>query len=129
VADDRRNWAWPTLAAVIAGRAGRTPRGAARAEVREPEPGLAEVDLVNAGDGDAALPSVVRIRWGKAALLAADGLAEYRIEGRPGPDGLRLTHPDRPGVPRLRPGERRQIAWLRFAARTEIRVELPLELP
>jgi hypothetical protein len=122
VADDRRNWPWPALRAVMAGR---SPRGEPRAVVREPEPGLAEVDLLNAGDGDAALPSPVRIRWGHETLLAADGLAGYRIAEAPGPDGLRLTLPDRPTPPRLRPGERRQIAWLRFAARTEIRVELP----
>ena len=124
VADDRRNWTWSALAAVMAGN---TPRGAARAEVREPQPGLAEVDLVNAGEGDADLPASLRIRWGKAALLAADGLADYRIEGET--DGVRLTRPERPGSPRLRPGERRQIAWLRFAARTEIRAEQPDELP
>ena len=47
VAGDRLNWSWPTLRAVMAGRA----PGRGRAAVREPEPGLVEIDLVNDGEG------------------------------------------------------------------------------
>jgi hypothetical protein len=117
VEGDRLNWSWPALRAVMAGR---EPRGAVRADVRAPEPGLAEIDLVNEGDGESALPSPVRVRW-KGTFLAADGLAGYQMQP-PERNGLSLARP-RPG--RLRPGERRTIAWLRFASPTEIHVELP----
>jgi hypothetical protein len=117
VEGDRLNWSWPALRAVMAGR---EPRGEVRAVVRAPEPGLAEVDLFNAGDGESALPSPVQVRWKDGTFLAADGLAGYETRPSAG-SGLRLERP-RPG--RLRPGERRTIAWLRFASPTEIHVEL-----
>ena len=117
VAGDRLNWTLPTLRAVMAGRA---PHGEIRAAVREPEPGLVEIDLVNAGDGEAAAPSTVRVRWKGETFLAADGLAGYRVT--PGKDEIRL---DRPRPASWRPDERRTVAWLRFASRTEIHVELP----
>jgi hypothetical protein len=117
VAGDRLNWSWPTLRAVMAGR---TPRAAVRVAVREPEPGLVEIDLFNAGNGEAALPSSVWVGWRDGAFLAADGLAGYQVVFDKG--NVRLEQPG-PGL--LQPGERRTIAWLRFASRTEIHVELP----
>ncbi|MGH7484878.1 MAG: DUF3142 domain-containing protein, partial [bacterium] len=41
VAGDRNNWSWPTLRAVMAGRA---PQPGLRAETRKPQPGLVEID-------------------------------------------------------------------------------------
>jgi hypothetical protein len=117
VAGDRLNWTLPTLRAVMAGR---TPRGEIRAALREPAPGLVEIDLVNAGDGEAAAPSMVRVRWKGETFLAADGLAGYRVT--PGKGEIRL---DRPRPASWLPDERRTVAWLRFASRTEIHVELP----
>src|SRR5439155_25472501 len=49
VTGDRRNWSWPTLAAVMAGR---VPVAKLSADLRKPQPGLAEIDLINEGDGD-----------------------------------------------------------------------------
>ncbi len=118
VEGDRLNWSWPALRAVMAGK---VPRGEVRAAVRNPEPGLAEIDLVNAGDGEAATPASIQVRWKDGTFLAADGLAGYETRP-PERNELRLSRP-RPG--RLRPGERRTIAWLRFASPTEIHVELP----
>ncbi|HEY0552626.1 MAG TPA: DUF3142 domain-containing protein [Thermoanaerobaculia bacterium] len=117
VEGDRLNWTFPTLRAVMTGR---VPRGGVRVAVRAPEPGLVEVDLLNTGDGEAAAPSPVSIGWRDGSLLAADGLAGYQTAQDQG--FVRLER-RRPG--RLRPGERRTIAWLRFAAPTEIHVELP----
>jgi hypothetical protein len=82
---------------------------------------LTEIDLIDEGDGEAALPSPVRIRWDHGTFLAADGLAGY--EARPPErNELRL---ERPGTGHLDPGERRTVAWLRFASPTEVHVELP----
>jgi hypothetical protein len=117
VAGERLNWSWPTLQAVMAGRA---PRAAIRALQREPEPGLVEIDLQNAGEAASPWPAAVRIRWRGKAPIAADGLAVYRLA--PAREGeIRL---EGSGSGLLRPGERRPIAWLRFAARTEVEVEL-----
>jgi hypothetical protein len=118
VEGDRLNWSWPALRAVMAGE---VPRGEVRAVVRAPEPGLAEIDLFNAGNGESAFPSPVRVRWQGGTFLAADGLAGYQMQP-PERNELSLARP-RPG--RLRPGERRTIAWLRFAFPTEIQIELP----
>jgi len=116
VEGDRMNWSAPALRAVMAGR---TPHGAVRAEIREPEPGLVEIDLLDAGDGEAAAPPSVSVGWSGEAFLAADGLAGYRTV--PERNGLRLQGS---GSTRLRPGERRTIAWLRFATRTEVHVAI-----
>jgi hypothetical protein len=118
VEGDRLNWSWPALRAVMAGR---EPHGKVRADVRAPEPGLAEIDLFNEGDDESALPAFIRVRWKGGTFLAADGLAGYQMQP-PERNGLSLARP-RPGW--LRPGERRTVAWLRFASPTEIQVELP----
>ena len=116
VAGDRMNWSAPAFQAVMAGR---TPHGMVQAAVREPEPGLVEIDLINPGDGEAAAPPSIWIGWKGEAFLAADGLAGYRAA--PESNGLRLQGT---GSARLRPGDRRMVAWLRFATRTEVHVEL-----
>ncbi len=118
VAGERLNWSWPTLRTVMTGRA---PRTELRTLQREPEPGLVQIDLQNAGEAAVPWPAAVRIRWRGKAPIAADGLAVYRLV--PAKDGeIRL---EGSGAGLLRPGERRPIAWLRFAARTEVEVELP----
>lgn len=117
VEGDRMNWSGSTLRAVMAGR---TPKGEISAAPREPVPGLVEIDLVNAGEAEAPSPATVRVRWKGEAPIAADGLSVYRVVQ--GPGEIRL---ERSGNGALRPGERRTIAWLRFADRTEVSLELP----
>lgn len=124
-AADRLNWPWPALRAVMAGRA---PRRELRTASRESEPRLTEIDLANPGEEDAAWPSPVTVRWDGAPLLAADGLAGYRIDrdaGRDGERGVLLRRETTPWDRPLRPGDRRQIAWLRFAGPAEVRITLP----
>jgi hypothetical protein len=118
VAGERLNWPWPTLRAVMAGRA---PQPAVRLLQREPEPGLIDIDLLNAGEAAIPWPATVRIRWRGGAPIAADGLAVYRVV--PVREGE--IHLEGSGSGLLRPGERRPIAWLRFAARTEVQVDVP----
>jgi hypothetical protein len=119
VAGDQRNWTWPTLRAVMAGR---VPKGEIRSAVRTPEPGLVEIDLLNAGEAEAPWPASVRVGWKDATFLAADGIAGYRLR-REGDHAVRLERPGRTSS--LRPGERQVVAWLRFAAPTEVQIELP----
>jgi hypothetical protein len=114
---DRRNWSWETLRAVISGISGLTPTppGEARAVASVTGPGLIDLALANASPNETSPPATVRVRWKNTRLLAADGLAGYRA--RPvGPGELWLERPAAlPGSP-LRPGERRPVGWLRFAA-------------
>lgn len=118
VAGERLNWSWPTLRAV---KAGKAPQPAVRFLQRKPEPGLVEIDLLNAGEAATPWPATVLVRWRGGAPIAADGLAVYKpMLVRDGE--LRL---DGSGAGLLRPGERRPIAWLRFAAPTEVEIELP----
>jgi len=111
VAGDRLNWPWPAFEAV---RQGRPPRRGLRTVQRTPEPGLVEIDLLNAGEAEADWPVRVDLSWNAGDLLAADGLAGYRIL-RTGPRALRLERSTTPWDRPLRPGERRKVGWLRFA--------------
>ena len=121
VPGDRLSWTAPTLAAVMAGR---EPRSALRAVSREPEPGLVEIDLVNEGEGEPPWPTPVRIRWRDDTFLAADGLGGYRVR-RGGEREILLERTGSSAGAASRPGERRVVAWLRFTAPTEVRVEIP----
>lgn len=127
VEGDTRNWAPVTLRAVMAGRA---PRSELRTEIRSPQPGLAEILLVNRGEAALPWPSLLHIRWDSDTLIAADGIAGYRLL-RTGPREARLARP--PDAARaLRPGERRIVAWLRFprfSDTTEVHVEIPSSPP
>jgi hypothetical protein len=123
VAGDQRNWSWATFQAV---RTGIAPRGEVRAVIAATEPELFDLSLVNSSTTEASPPATIRVRWKNAPLLAADGLAGYRVRpGKPdSPDELWLERPATapPGAP-LRPGERRAIGWLRFAVPAELEAE------
>ena len=119
-AGDRLNWTWPTLRAVMAGKA---PQGKVSALLRNPEAGLVEIDLVNDGQAEMPWPASVRVGWRDDTFLAADGIAGYSIR-REGAREARLVGPGRPRAAAMRPGERRVVAWLRFKVPTEVHVEL-----
>jgi hypothetical protein len=123
VAGDRLNWSPTTLRAVMNGRA---PRTDLRAAIRTPEAGLVEVDLVNAGEAEAPEPAAVRLRWHGAPPLAADALAGYRLHlpPRSDPNGALLEAAEGSRARTLRAGERRTIAWLRFAGPEKVEVEI-----
>jgi hypothetical protein len=117
-AADRLNWPWPALRAVMAGR---RPRREMRTVPHLAAPDLVEVEVGNSGEDDMTWPVPVIVAWDGAALVAADGLAGYRITR----DGERrillqrdLSAWDRP----LRPAEQRKIAWLRFAGPAQVRI-------
>jgi hypothetical protein len=117
---DTLNWRWPTLVAVMAGR---TPQGKLEVDVRRPEPGLVELDLVNRGEADAAVPAEVAAAWGSVRLLAADALAGFAL------DEIDAAHARfRPGgeaeLQWIAPGHRRTLGWLRFESDTEVEVHV-----
>ena len=130
VAGDRLNWTSSSLASVVAGK---VPSRRVRVEFRTEDSGLVEVDLVNLGETAEPLPSQVAVSWPGPAPVAADGLGGFRwTVGSPrgidrgstdragtdrGAAGERAVLTRRPSAsPVLHyPGERRVIAWLRFA--------------
>ena len=116
---DRLNWSWPTLAAVMSGR---IPKAALAVEVSQPQPGLAEVALVNRGDADATSFERVRVEWRQDRLLAADGLKGYAVDSFG--TGWCLFARAGGNVSALSPGERRTIGWLRFDQQTEVRASV-----
>ena len=75
VATDRMNWSLPVLEKVIEGRA---PRVAIRAEMRQPEPALWEVWIVNHGEADAAGEVSVPLDFQASRVLSNDLMAGYR---------------------------------------------------
>jgi hypothetical protein len=119
-ADDRWNWPWPTLVAVMEGR---SPRASLGAEARTRQPGLVEIDLVNEGEAELPLAAEVCARWVGPPRLAADALAgfEWRDDG---PAAVRWRRQGG-GSARIRPGERRMVGWVRLSepARVEVEVE------
>ena len=116
VASDARNWRWPTLAAVMTGR---RPRH----ELRIDRDGANPVDLalVNAGEAEESLASIVTATWRGAELEAADALSGWSVVTE---RGRAQFIPSLPSPVRLAPGAKRSIGWLRFAAPTTVEVQV-----
>lgn len=112
VASDVRNWRWPTLAAVMAGR---RPRH----ELQVAQDGKNPVDLslFNAGEAEESLASIVTANWSGGMLEAADALEGWSVVAEK--ERARFI-PSLPSRARLAPGARRSIGWLRFAEPTTI---------
>jgi len=113
VSTDHMNWRWPTLAAVMAGRA---PRSALRVEASLGNP--SDILLVNEGELDEALPAHIGVRWDSATLVSADALSGFALESAA--DHVIFT-PSASGSA-LPPGERRVIGWIRLETPTKIYV-------
>jgi len=115
VAGDRLNWSWPTLVSVIAGK---TPAAKLRHELRNPQPGLSEIDLRNDGDGDYEGPVQLKVRWSGARLIASDGWQGIEATD----DGPNALHFESRKI-RLPAGESRSIGWLRLDKKVEVQIE------
>ncbi len=113
---DTLNWRWPTLASVMAGR---VPKSNVEMDVRRPEPGLVELDVVNTGDADADLPAEVVAAWESSRLLAGDALAGFEL-GETGLAQARFHPREEARRQWIAPGERRTVGWLRFESDTEV---------
>ena len=114
VASDVRNWRWPTLAAVMAGRRPRR-------ELQVAQDGTNPVDLsfVNAGEAEQPLASIVTATWRGGMLEAADALEGWSVVAEK--ERARFI-PSLPSRARLAPGARRSIGWLRFREPTTIEI-------
>jgi hypothetical protein len=115
--EDRLNWHWRTLEAVIQGRVPQT-RTEWRLEPRAE--GLVEISAYAAGEADSLLDRPVRLSWAPARLLAADGLAGFTAI-RAAPDALSLSPANRQPA-RLSPGQKLIVGWLRFDHPTEVQI-------
>lgn len=117
VEGDTLNWSWPTLAAVMDGQ---VPRPDVRVEIRRPQPGLVEVDLVNAGQADHDAPVRVGLTWNSARFLAGDALHGFELESKENA----VEFAGSPGSARLEAGRRRPIGWVRLDQPAEMNVAL-----
>ncbi len=123
VRGDRLNWTWTTLAAVMSGR---SPRRALEVQVVYPEPELAEVELVNAGETDLTPKLSIRLEWQTGALIAADALRGFSMTEIERLSRRLRSNGEREWV-RMAPGERWKIAWLRFDRKTEVKAHVSAE--
>lgn len=117
-AADELNWRWPTLDAMVAAR---LPQERLRCEPRRVEAGLVEISLVNEGELDISSRLAVNAQWTDARLVAGDGLRGFELaEGGSSAVNFQTRTPP----PRLRPGDRWVIGWLRLSQDVEVHVEL-----
>ena len=118
---DRRNWRWPTLAAVMAGR-----EPTHKLELTMSGENPVDVSIVNHGEAEEAVASEVKASWNGATLVASDALEGWAIT--PGPTRALFT-PDREHPLRLLPGERRDIGWLRYEGTPELQLQFAEHAP
>ena len=107
IATDTLNWSWPTLAAVMQGRAPRAQLEVS-AETRD---GLSRFTVRNTGDDDLIAPLRLAVRWSDARLIAADGQNGFAISDET-PDSLQLTSVST----RLPPQSALRTGWLRLSS-------------
>lgn len=116
VGSGHRTWRWPTFAAVMEGR-----EPGHRLEVLTEGGNPFDLNLANEGEAEESLNVAVLVRWDgqeEAAAEALRGWAVSRSEHE-----ARFTRTEA-AIPRLLPGGRRGIGWLRFNQPTQIHAEI-----
>lgn len=108
-AGDELAWSWPTLRAVMLGRA---PRAQLTLVAQSVAGGTLELLETNQGDASAE-PAAFRLEWRDARALATDGLAGWRVE-RDGAHAIIVRPPPHDTNGLLRPGESLRVGWLRL---------------
>ena len=107
VAGDQLNWSWPTLAAVMRGRA---PSPHLRAVAQAQSDGSFAFSVFNDGEGDFIGPLHVAARWHDAQRTGADALAPFLLATQsPTALGLAATNCILPA------GAHRPIGWLKLS--------------
>ncbi len=115
VATDARNWRWPTLAAVMAGR-----KPAPKIEALQDGANPVDLSIANVGDADEQGGCVIAATWRGATATASEALPGWtlRVESN------RAIFSPEPGSRiRLSPGDRRAIGWLRYDMPPLLRLE------
>ena len=114
VPDERRNWRWPTLDAVMEGK---DPKPDVGVTTRGENP--VDLTLQNKGAADAAWPESIAVQLpeGGGRIVAGDALAGYTLildPGQPGHAEFRraANAPDA----FLMPGDEKSLGWLRLDA-------------
>jgi hypothetical protein len=93
VRTDQRNWRWPTLAAVMAGR------------------NPVDISIVNRGEAEERTACVVTLTWTGGTVTASDVLPGWTVTT----DNGRAVFSTLPGEKlRLSPGDARSIGWIRY---------------
>ena len=103
---DRRNWRWPTLAAVMAGR-----HPAHRIDAICEPGNPVDISVVNHGEAEERVACTIALTWTGAQVTAGDTLPGWTLSLQNGQAAFSTT----PGnLLRLSPGDRRSIGWLRY---------------
>ena len=116
VATDIRNWRWVTLSAVMSGR-----KPLHHLEVLQEGENPIDLSIVNTGEADEELDSVVTATWNSAATVAADALAGWTVDIT---NGRAIFRKAAEHQMRLSPGGKRQIGWLRYEQPVSLQLEL-----
>ena len=106
VATDQRNWRWPTLTAVMAGR-----NPVHRLDVACDGANPVDVSIINHGEAEERTPCAVTLTWTGPAVTASDVLPGWTLDV----DKNCATFSTAPGEElRLSPGDARSIGWIRY---------------
>ncbi len=108
VATDARNWRWPTLSAVMAGR-----KPERRFEIITEGDNPVDLSLRNTGESDDDRAEAVVASWSSGELVASDALAGWNVRSQKQSATFRVAPGQRLRLP---PGAERKIGWLRHAA-------------
>jgi hypothetical protein len=107
VATDERNWRWPTLAAVMEGRAPFH-----KLEVRSQGENPVDLTITNVGEADEQSDLSVTVTWNNgAAVTASDALRGWSVAVA---NQAAIFKPEAGVQLRLSPGATRSIGWLRY---------------
>ena len=106
VATDQRNWRWPTLTAVMAGR---KPAHKLQAVQRGDNP--IDISVKNIGEADKQVSVRVTVTWTGASIVAFDALPGWTVVAKN--DRAVFTRIDDSQM-ELPPGNERSVGWLRF---------------
>jgi hypothetical protein len=106
VATDQRNWRWPTLTAIMAGR---KPIHSLQAVQRGDNP--VDLSIKNMGEADKQIDAKLTVTWTGASIVASDALPGWTVAASR--EHAVFTRVEK--IPlELPPGGERSIGWLRF---------------
>jgi len=115
VPTDARNWRWPTMAAVMAGR---KPKH--QLSVQQEGANPIDLSIVNAGEADEQMRLNITAKWSETGLEASDALFGWSVRSE---DGLAVFNSVAQNGFRFPPGAARKIGWLRFDQPPNLQIE------